>query len=250
MALKLWGFESPPPHHDNGSEERSISSGIDRCFVAIRKDRVVLFDCLGISLPGFRDSHFAVSEDAGTRTSPQRMHHYHVSRLAGGYRRHVSAPALLIEPLSEAQSCGVYSLEGYGTQVKCEFPMFKLYEEDKEALKVSDNPSSGRTRRDSGRGRAETASRRTASPTRPSPTAPNVKNNALRPNDFPRAFLSLPLLLPKALHPSHYKNPLSATQNPAAPFRLRDAPPRIRKPIMDAAPRTEQPRKRVHSQNG
>lgn len=84
MALKLWGFESPPPHHDNGSEERSISSGIDRCFVAIRKDRVVLFDCLGISLPGFRDSHFAVSEDAGTRTSPQRMHHYHVSRLAGG----------------------------------------------------------------------------------------------------------------------------------------------------------------------
>ena len=79
--------------------------------------------------------------------------------LEGRYRRHVSAPALLIEPLSEAQSCGVYSLEGYGTQVKCEFPMFKLYEEDKEALKVSDNPSSGRTRRDSGRGRAGAASR-------------------------------------------------------------------------------------------
>ena len=63
--------------------------------------------------------------------------------LEGRYRRHVSAPALLIEPLSEAQSCGVYSLEGYGTRVKCEFPMFKLYEEDKEALKVSDNPRLG-----------------------------------------------------------------------------------------------------------
>ena len=45
-----------------------------------------------------------------------------------------------IEPLSEAQSCGVYSWEGYGTRVKYEFPVFKLYEGDEEALKASDNP--------------------------------------------------------------------------------------------------------------
>ena len=210
-----------------------------------------MFDCLGISLPGFRDSHFAVSEDAGTRTSPQRMHHYHVSRLAGGTlpkaRQRPGPPHRA--PVGSTVLRGLF-LGGLRNAGEVRVSHVQALRGGQGGPEGERQPSSGRTRRDSGRGRAETASRRTASPTRPSPTAPNVKNNALRPNDFPRAFLSLPLLLPKALHPSHYKNPLSATQNPAAPFRLRDAPPRIRKPIMDAAPRTEQPRKRVHSQNG
>ena len=75
----------------------------------------------------------------GNEDFPLRMHRYR-GLLEGRYRRHVSALALLIEPLSEAQSCGVYSWEGYGTRVKYEFPVFKLYEGNEEALKASDNP--------------------------------------------------------------------------------------------------------------
>ena len=75
----------------------------------------------------------------GNEDFPLRMHRYR-GLLEGRYRRHVSALALLIEPLSEAQSCGVYSWEGYGTRVKYEFPVFKLYEGDEEALRASGNP--------------------------------------------------------------------------------------------------------------
>ena len=48
--------------------------------------------------------------------------------------------ALLIEPLSKAQSSGVYRWEGYGTRVSYEFPVFRIYEGDEEALKASENP--------------------------------------------------------------------------------------------------------------
>ena len=48
--------------------------------------------------------------------------------------------ALLIEPLSKAQSSGAYQWEGYGTRVSYEFPVFRIYEGDEEALKASENP--------------------------------------------------------------------------------------------------------------
>ena len=83
--------------------------------------------------------HVEVQGRGGNEDFPLRMHRYR-GLLEGRYRRHVSALALLIEPLSEAQSCGVYSWKGYGTRVKYEFPVFKLYEGDEEALKASDNP--------------------------------------------------------------------------------------------------------------
>ena len=83
--------------------------------------------------------HVEVQGRGGNEDFPLRMHRYR-GLLEGRYRRHVCALALLIEPLSEAQSCGVYSWEGYGTRVKYEFPVFKLYEGDEEALKASENP--------------------------------------------------------------------------------------------------------------
>ena len=60
--------------------------------------------------------------------------------LEGRYRHPVIALALLIEPLSQAQSSGMYRWEGYGTRVSYEFPVFRIYEGDEEALKASDNP--------------------------------------------------------------------------------------------------------------
>ena len=67
------------------------------------------------------------------------MHRYR-GLLEGRYRRPVIALALLIEPLSKAQSSGVYRWEGYGTRVSYEFPVFRIYEGDEEALKASENP--------------------------------------------------------------------------------------------------------------
>ena len=52
--------------------------------------------------------HVEVQGRGGNEDFPLRMHRYR-GLLEGRYRRHVSALALLIEPLSEAQSCGVYS---------------------------------------------------------------------------------------------------------------------------------------------
>ena len=67
------------------------------------------------------------------------MHRYR-GLLEGRYRRPVIALALLIEPLSKAQSSGAYRWEGYGTRVSYEFPVFRIYEGDEEALKASENP--------------------------------------------------------------------------------------------------------------
>ena len=67
------------------------------------------------------------------------MHRYR-GLLEGRYRRPVIALALLIEPLSKPQSSGVYHWEGYGTRVSYEFPVFRIYEGDEEALKKSENP--------------------------------------------------------------------------------------------------------------
>ena len=67
------------------------------------------------------------------------MHRYR-GLLEGRYRHPVIALTLLIEPLSKAQSSGVYRWEGYGTRVSYEFPVFRIYEGDEEALKASENP--------------------------------------------------------------------------------------------------------------
>ena len=62
----------------------------------------------------------------GNEDFPLRMHRYR-GLLEGRYRRPVIALALLIEPLSKAQSSGVYRWEGYGTRVSYEFPVFRIY---------------------------------------------------------------------------------------------------------------------------
>ena len=83
--------------------------------------------------------HAEVQGRGGNEDFPLRMHRYR-GLLEGRYRRPVIALALLIEPLSKAQSSGVYRWEGYGTRVSYEFPVFRIYEGDEEALKVSENP--------------------------------------------------------------------------------------------------------------
>ena len=83
--------------------------------------------------------HAEVQGRGGNEDFPLRMHRYR-GLLEGRYRRPVIALALLIEPLSGTQSRGRYRWEGYGTCVSYEFPVFRIYEGDEEALKASDNP--------------------------------------------------------------------------------------------------------------
>ena len=83
--------------------------------------------------------HAEVQGRGGNEDFPLRMHRYR-GLLEGRYRRPVIALALLIEPLSKAQSDGFYRWERYGTKVSYEFPVFRIYEGDEEALKASDNP--------------------------------------------------------------------------------------------------------------
>ena len=83
--------------------------------------------------------HAEVQGRGGNEDFPLRMHRYR-GLLEGRYRRPVIALALLIEPLSKAQSSGAYCWEGYGTRVSYEFPVFRIYEGDEEALKASENP--------------------------------------------------------------------------------------------------------------
>ena len=70
--------------------------------------------------------HAEVQGRGGNEDFPLRMHRYR-GLLEGRYRRPVIALALLIEPLSKAQSGGAYSWEGYGTRVTYEFPVFRIY---------------------------------------------------------------------------------------------------------------------------
>ena len=83
--------------------------------------------------------HAEVQGRGGNEDFPLRMHRYR-GLLEGRYHKPVIALALLIEPLSEAQACGSYRWEGYGTRVSYEFPVFRIYEGNEEALKASDNP--------------------------------------------------------------------------------------------------------------
>ena len=70
--------------------------------------------------------HAEVQGRGGNEDFPLRMHRYR-GLLEGRYRKPVIALALLIEPLSKAQSGGAYSWEGYGTRVTYEFPVFRIY---------------------------------------------------------------------------------------------------------------------------
>ena len=70
--------------------------------------------------------HAEVQGRGGNEDFPLRMHRYR-GLLEGRYRHPVIALALLIEPLSKAQSCGFYRWERYGTRVSYEFPVFRIY---------------------------------------------------------------------------------------------------------------------------
>ena len=70
--------------------------------------------------------HVEVQGRGGNEDFPLRMHRYR-GLLEGRYRRPLIALALLIEPLSKAQSSGAYRWEGYGTRVSYEFPVFRIY---------------------------------------------------------------------------------------------------------------------------
>ena len=83
--------------------------------------------------------HAEVQGRGGNEDFPLRMHRYR-GLLEGRYRKPVIALALLIEPLSQAQSSGFYRWERYGTRVSYEFPVFKIYEGDEKVLKTSENP--------------------------------------------------------------------------------------------------------------
>ena len=83
--------------------------------------------------------HAEVQGRGGNEDFPLRMHRYR-GLLEGRYRRPVIALALLIEPLSKAQSSGTYRWEGYGTRVIYEFPVFRIFEGNEETLKTSENP--------------------------------------------------------------------------------------------------------------
>ena len=83
--------------------------------------------------------HAEVQGRGGNEDFPLRMHRYR-GLLEGRYRHPVIALALLIEPLSKAQSRGSYRWERYGTKVSYEFPVFRIYEGNEEALKASENP--------------------------------------------------------------------------------------------------------------
>ena len=83
--------------------------------------------------------HAEVQGRGGNEDFPLRMHRYR-GLLEGRYRRPVIALALLIKPLSKAQSSGTYRWEGYGTRVSYEFPVFRIFEGDEETLKTSENP--------------------------------------------------------------------------------------------------------------
>ena len=83
--------------------------------------------------------HAEVQGRGGNEDFSLRMHRYR-GLLEGRYRHPVIALALLIEPLSKAQDRGFYRWEGYGTKVSYEFPVFRIYEGNEEALKASENP--------------------------------------------------------------------------------------------------------------
>ncbi len=67
------------------------------------------------------------------------MHRYRCL-LETRYSRPVAALAILVQPIGEEQSSGVYRWEKYGTRVIYEYPVLKVCEGDEEALRRSDNP--------------------------------------------------------------------------------------------------------------
>ena len=83
-----------------------------------------------------RESHPNSSKKSAKRIAQP----YTDSLNAGRYNRPVAGLAILVQPKSADQAEGIYCWEGYGSRVLYEYPVFKIYEGDKERLQKSDNP--------------------------------------------------------------------------------------------------------------
>jgi hypothetical protein len=83
--------------------------------------------------------HVEIQGRGGKENFPLRMHRYRCL-LEGRYNRPVAGLAILVQPIAANQAEGIYCWEGYGSRVLYEYPVFKIYEGDEEALQKSDNP--------------------------------------------------------------------------------------------------------------
>ena len=83
--------------------------------------------------------HVEIQGRGGKGNFPLRMHRYRCL-LETRYSQPVAALAILVQPIGEEQSSGVYRWEKYGTRVIYEYPVLKVCEGDEEALRRSDNP--------------------------------------------------------------------------------------------------------------
>ncbi|HPR90575.1 MAG TPA: hypothetical protein PLD93_03965, partial [Synergistaceae bacterium] len=83
--------------------------------------------------------HVEIQGRGGKENFPLRMHRYRCL-LEGRYNRPVAGLAILVQPIPADQAEGIYCWEGYGSRVLYEYPVFKIYEGDEEALQKSDNP--------------------------------------------------------------------------------------------------------------
>jgi len=83
--------------------------------------------------------HAEVQGSGGCEEFPLRMHRYRCL-LESRYNRPVAGLAFLTEPLPPAHAEGFYRWERFGSRVTYEYPTFKIYEGDEEALQKSHNP--------------------------------------------------------------------------------------------------------------
>ena len=83
--------------------------------------------------------HAEVQGRGGKEDFPLRMHRYRCL-LEGRYNRPVVGLALLVQPIGEGQSEGVYEWGMFGSEVIYRYPVFRIYEGDEEALRSSENP--------------------------------------------------------------------------------------------------------------
>ncbi len=68
-----------------------------------------------------------------------RMHRYRCL-LERRSNRPVACLAILVQPIPANQTEGVYRWKGYGSEVTYHYPVFRVYEGDEDALRMSDNP--------------------------------------------------------------------------------------------------------------
>ena len=83
--------------------------------------------------------HVEIQGRGGKENFPLRMHRYRCL-LEGRFNRPVAGLAILVQPIPADQTEGIYRWEGYGSRVLYEYPVFRIYEGDEDALRKSDNP--------------------------------------------------------------------------------------------------------------